>query len=164
MLNHIIAYLEKRSRPIIFLICIFLSVIIGIADYFTNPEISSGIFYILPIAIASWFGDKKLSRFFAILASIIWFICDTGQGRSYSHQIIGYWNAFVRLSFIRKIQIKLLTKMRMASWPVTFSIGTVTFEKPPQNVDTAMTLADTVMYGVKKSSKNNMAHIAWPEV
>lgn len=41
--------------------------------------------------------------------------------------------------------------MREQGWTVTSSIGVVTFEGPPENVDEMMKLADRLMYAAKKS-------------
>lgn len=41
---------------------------------------------------------------------------------------------------------------------VTFSIGVVTFEQPPQDADTAVTRVDELMYDVKRSGKNSFRH------
>jgi hypothetical protein len=41
-------------------------------------------------------------------------------------------------------------------WPVTFSIGVVTFMRPPINVNEAIRIADTLMYSAKNSGKNTI--------
>jgi diguanylate cyclase (GGDEF)-like protein len=44
---------------------------------------------------------------------------------------------------------------------VTFSIGCVTFVDPPDAVDSAIRLADELMYTVKRAGKNSVRHTAW---
>jgi len=46
--------------------------------------------------------------------------------------------------------------MRQHRWPVTFSIGGVTFLVPPENIDEMIKRADEVMYSVKQSGKNHL--------
>ena len=41
-------------------------------------------------------------------------------------------------------------------WPVTFSVGGVTFLAPPENIDEMIKRADEVMYSVKQSGKNHL--------
>jgi diguanylate cyclase (GGDEF)-like protein len=43
-------------------------------------------------------------------------------------------------------------------WPVTFSIGVVTFPFPPQSVEEAVSAADALMYRVKNGGKNGVAY------
>jgi diguanylate cyclase (GGDEF)-like protein len=60
----------------------------------------------------------------------------------------------------QKVLEKLLTmltrSMRQHRWPVTFSIGGVTFLSPPENIDKMIKRADEVMYSVKQSGKNHL--------
>ena len=43
-------------------------------------------------------------------------------------------------------------------WPVSFSIGSATFVKPPEDVEEMVRTADELMYGVKRAGKNNVAY------
>ena len=46
--------------------------------------------------------------------------------------------------------------VRNEGWPISFSIGVVTFGAPPQNVSEAISIADRVMYAVKQSTKDGI--------
>lgn len=46
-------------------------------------------------------------------------------------------------------------------WPVTFSVGIVTFESLPDSIDQALKVADEVMYGVKRHMKNSVTYTTW---
>lgn len=59
---------------------------------------------------------------------------------------------------IPKIRLDLLEKMKDQNWPVTFSIGVVTFTKPPATVDDMLHAADELMYSVKTNNKNNVRY------
>ena len=39
-------------------------------------------------------------------------------------------------------------------WPVTFSMGVVTFERMPASVDEMLNIADAQMYSAKQNGKN----------
>ena len=55
--------------------------------------------------------------------------------------------------------LKLLTgSMRQNHWPVTFSVGAVTFTAPPESVHQMIKRADEIMYSVKQSGKNRFQH------
>ncbi len=51
--------------------------------------------------------------------------------------------------------------MQKHSWDVSFSIGVVTFEILPEDVAQAVTLADDLMYQVKRENKNDIAYKIW---
>lgn len=44
-------------------------------------------------------------------------------------------------------------------WPVTFSIGMVTYLTAPESADEMIRVADTLMYEVKDSGKNELRHL-----
>jgi len=46
--------------------------------------------------------------------------------------------------------------MRQSHWPITFSVGAVTFLKPPESVDQMIQRADAIMYSVKQSGKDRL--------
>ncbi len=60
---------------------------------------------------------------------------------------------------IEKLHVSLLSAMRANGWPVTFSIGVVTYLEPLVNIREMVKMADDLMYKVKKSGKNNICHI-----
>ncbi|HNV46779.1 MAG TPA: diguanylate cyclase [Spirochaetota bacterium] len=59
---------------------------------------------------------------------------------------------------IARIRERLLDTVR-GTWPVTFSVGAITYAAPPSTVSEMVTAADELMYGVKKSGKNDIRHI-----
>ena len=61
--------------------------------------------------------------------------------------------------FLTKIHNQLDQAMSAKQWPVSFSIGAVTYPKPPASVDEIIRKADTLMYEVKHSGKNRLLHI-----
>jgi len=44
-------------------------------------------------------------------------------------------------------------------WPVTFSIGMVTYLKAPASADEMIRVADRLMYEVKDSGKDELRHL-----
>ncbi len=58
---------------------------------------------------------------------------------------------------LQKIKSQFDLLMKTNNWPVTVSFGAVGFEIPPYSVNEMITLADQLMYEVKKSGKNNIA-------
>lgn len=56
----------------------------------------------------------------------------------------------------RKLRDKLLHLMQNENWPVTFSIGAVTFENPPESVEQLVIAADRQMYNAKINGKNRI--------
>jgi len=67
------------------------------------------------------------------------------------------------LPVLMKIQQELLLSMKEKAWPVTFSIGAVTFSKVMASSRDMIKKVDDLMYDVKKTGKNNIRHLTWPD-
>ncbi len=59
---------------------------------------------------------------------------------------------------VRKIFESLNELVRRKEWPVTFSVGVVTFQTPPESVDSMLRTADGLMYAVKHGGKDRILH------
>ena len=67
------------------------------------------------------------------------------------------------LPMLKKLQDELLGVMQENNWPVTFSIGVVTYNEVMESSRDMIKQVDDLMYEVKKSGKNNIYHIVWPD-
>ena len=56
---------------------------------------------------------------------------------------------------------QLIRAMTKGGWPVTVSIGAVTFEVPIDSSREALQVADMAMYSVKRSGKDGIHHVVW---
>jgi len=56
------------------------------------------------------------------------------------------------------------SEMARSSWPVTFSIGAVTFLRPPVSADDMLRRVDELMYQVKREGKAGVKHAVFPEL
>jgi signal transduction histidine kinase len=92
-------YLRGRSKATLTLWSIALVALIGLLDYVTGAELAFSIFYLLPVALAAWFVDRRGGLWVSALAAATWFVADVLAGHVYLHPAIPYWNSAVRLGF-----------------------------------------------------------------
>ena len=59
---------------------------------------------------------------------------------------------------MQKIHAKLLIAMQRKNWPVTISVGVVTFTTLPESVDAMIKVVDNLMYAAKKDGKNQVKY------
>jgi diguanylate cyclase (GGDEF)-like protein len=64
----------------------------------------------------------------------------------------------VAASALRNIQERLRAAAARSGWTVTFSVGLVTFQRPPESVSEAIAQADSLMYAAKHAGKNTVVH------
>ena len=94
-----ISALEKQGKPFWVTMGAALLCLVGAVDYWTGFEVSFSLFYLIPIALVTWFTTARLGMMFAVASAIVWLIADILSGAVYSHQIIYLWNSAIRLGF-----------------------------------------------------------------
>ncbi len=62
------------------------------------------------------------------------------------------------IAAMQKLRTVLLEAVRQRNWPITLSIGIVTYLRAPSVIDDVIRAADNLMYTVKKSGKDNLLH------
>jgi diguanylate cyclase (GGDEF)-like protein len=67
-------------------------------------------------------------------------------------------------TLLGELYATLASEMGRHAWPVTFSIGAVTFLRPPGSVDDLLRHVDELMYAVKREGKANVKHGVFPEM
>ena len=67
-------------------------------------------------------------------------------------------------SVLDNLRKQLTRAMDKGGWPVTFSIGAVTFEAPVDTSREALQVADVAMYAVKHAGKDGIRHAVWDGV
>lgn len=87
----------RRSPVQVTALALLFAVVVGYVDFVTGSEVSLGLFYVAPVAIAAWYVGRWTGVTLAIFCSIAWFIA--GNDVHYSHPAIPYWNALIRLGF-----------------------------------------------------------------
>ena len=71
--------------------------LVGWLDYRTAPAISFGLFYIPPVAMAAWFGGRRLGLIAAFASAAAWFTAGIPESAQFSTPLIYCWNASTRL-------------------------------------------------------------------
>ena len=88
--------IHPRSRWLGFagLACIPL---VGWLDHKTGPAISFALFYIPPVAMAAWFGDRRIGLIAAFASAAAWLTAGIPESAQFSTPLIYCWNAATRL-------------------------------------------------------------------
>jgi len=60
---------------------------------------------------------------------------------------------------VQRMQQNLAAMSARERWPISFSIGVVTWLTPPRTVDFMLKQADDAMYAIKNSGKDHIAHL-----
>lgn len=90
-------WFETRSRAGILQMGLLLIGLIGVFDYLTGPQLSSSLFYLIPVLLVARFGGARAGIAAALAASGVWLLADLLSPGSYENVLIPYWNALMRL-------------------------------------------------------------------
>ena len=85
----------KRSRPLALGLGLGLTLIVAISDFVTGAEIRFGFFYLLPVAIAAWTGDKFTGIMLSLVCAMTSRWVDLLGGIRFSHPLIPVWNGLM---------------------------------------------------------------------
>ena len=147
-------------RPILIANCLLLVGVIGTLDHLTGYEISFSIFYLVPIGIAAWHGNRKLGLWMSIVSAVVWLVTDLTGGHRYRWAIIPFWNATVRLGFFVVVSHLLSSQRdqlrRESEWPIALSVGVAVVRPPYPPLEEALRAADELMYRAKRAGKNRV--------
>lgn len=100
-MNNWQTFLQSANKnPVIWSITGFLiNIGIGVIDFKLGREFSFSIFYLLPIILVTLIFGRYFGFIFCIIATGTWFAVDQLEDISYSHPMIGYWNAIMHFGF-----------------------------------------------------------------
>lgn len=71
---------------------------LGILDHKTARELTFFQFYLVPVALSSWYAGHGPGFLIACLSTVAWGIVDNWDGNPYSIPVIAYWNAVSRMT------------------------------------------------------------------
>jgi signal transduction histidine kinase len=71
--------------------------LVGWLDHITGPSISFALFYVPPVAIAGWFGSRRIGLIAALASAAAWFVAGIPETAQLSTPLIYCWNGMTRL-------------------------------------------------------------------
>ena len=92
------AYLDRQSRPFLWLAVLVATLGLGIIDYKIGPGLSLSLFYIFPVALASWTLGMSEGFLVSFVCVILGEISNLPVNQSFTGLFI--WNAIERLGIL----------------------------------------------------------------
>jgi len=89
--------------------------LIGLLDYLTGPQLSSSLFYLIPVFLVARFGRPGGGLLAALSATGAWLTADLlSPQAAFGHAFIPYWNAAMRLG-VFMVTVGLVSALRSAN-------------------------------------------------
>lgn len=86
--------------------------LVGLVDYLTGPKITLSLFYLIPVAAASWFGGAAIAAITSSFAAVVWLCAELASSRLDSDIFVYAWNCGTRLLFLLMVAL-LLARLRV---------------------------------------------------
>lgn len=109
----LLGLLDELPKIQLMVIAIGTVLVLGFIDYFTGTEFSLSFFYLLPVAIMAWAGNKNSGLVFSVLCASVWLTTNLLAGQILSTLFVGVWNTLIRFGFFATVAI-LLAELRHA--------------------------------------------------
>jgi signal transduction histidine kinase len=103
--------LARQSRRTFIWLGFVALALIGLVDYLTGFEIMFSVFYLLVVALATWYVGRGFGLLMSVLSIVVWIGGDLAAGAHYSNPIIAVWNGLILL-VLYSIVVLLLTALR----------------------------------------------------
>ncbi|PSN20086.1 GGDEF domain-containing protein [filamentous cyanobacterium CCP5] len=107
-----VRFLEQQPKWLLLLVSVGLALLIGGVDFAVRIDLGLSIFYLIPIAMATWAISFRVGIVLSILCTIAWFRADIAA-KDYDFSLLPYWNAAVRFGFFIIVSY-LLQELRTA--------------------------------------------------
>jgi signal transduction histidine kinase len=104
-------WLDKRSSTAVCIIAGTLILGIGVLSYATGPQLSSSLFYLIPVLLVTWVAGLRSGGLAALAAAIMWLATDLNADSYFTHPATPYWNAASRLGTFLVV-VSLVSAMR----------------------------------------------------
>ncbi|MGD9611637.1 MAG: GGDEF domain-containing protein [Kiritimatiellia bacterium] len=105
--------LDRRSAPEVLLAALALLAGVGWIDHLTAHQLSLSVFYLFPIALATWYAPPPWGSVLSALAAAIWVVDSSGAAHASPERWILFWNGAVRLLFFL-VTTRLLGQLKTA--------------------------------------------------
>jgi signal transduction histidine kinase len=95
---NMLKYFGSLSKSSFVISGLVFTILLGFIDYLTGPDLSFTTFYLVPVALVTWFAGKGPGIFISLVSAVTWMVADFMVKSSYSHFLIPYWNMVVEFS------------------------------------------------------------------
>lgn len=105
------AQFEKRPKKFPATVSAALVIIVGVVDYVTGYAIFFSAFYLIPVALATWFVGRNFGAVISLSSVVVSLVGDYTAGANYSSALVPAWNGAIALT-VYAVVVKTLASLR----------------------------------------------------
>ena len=107
---HVAANATRLSGAAITSLAAILVALVAWFDYVTG-DFSLAVFYLAPVALATWYAGRVSGWFIAMLSAVGWLVGDLALSHFYGRALMPYWNAAM-LALTYGVVVQLLSALQ----------------------------------------------------
>ncbi|NWG04495.1 MAG: diguanylate cyclase [Syntrophaceae bacterium] len=92
-------YLSHQDKTALIVIAFAILTGVGIVNYLAGPDLSTWIFYLIPIFLVIWFIERWVGIIMSIISAMTWSVAEYASRATYGDETISFWNGVARLSY-----------------------------------------------------------------
>jgi diguanylate cyclase (GGDEF)-like protein len=104
--------MQKLSRGRIFAVALAGVALVGVPDYVVGSDVSLAVFYLGPVAVATWYAGKETGSLIAVISCLSALSDDLAAGHFHVRPGIVAWNGLLNLGFMLVVAYLLATLHR----------------------------------------------------
>jgi hypothetical protein len=93
------ATFSRLGRATQFAILAALVVAVFAIDYLSGYDVSTSLFYLLPITLGTWVISRRTGLVLSLVSAGLWLTADLLSGHHYRNGLIPLWNVSIRFAF-----------------------------------------------------------------
>src|SRR4051812_345006 len=112
------AALSPARQLVMTTVCLGLVALIALFDWWTGPQLSFGVFYLLPVAVCAWWGGFSPGILLAVAGSVAWCAVDLAETANPS-STAAVWNGITRfgtLALVASLAARVHAGVRRERW------------------------------------------------
>jgi len=102
---NVLAWVDRRRRGFWIVAGAVCVALVGYVDVITGYEVAFSLFYLLPIALLTWYDGRTLGLLTSVVCAVVWLLAE--RGHEYSSHFIPFWNTMIRLGFFLTVTLLL---------------------------------------------------------
>ncbi|MBU1670359.1 MAG: diguanylate cyclase [Actinobacteria bacterium] len=113
LINRIDDFLDRQKPWAVFAVCLTVVAAVGVVDYFSGTEVTSSLFYLLPILVAAWYAGSLYGLIVSVLSAASLVTTDAIWGYGATDRLVLTWTYLAPLGFF-VVFVMLLDRLKAA--------------------------------------------------
>jgi len=102
------------SKASIIMASLGLVAVVGIVDYLTGYDVSVSLFYLIPVALSTWYGGRAAGGSIALVSTVVWLTVDIADRPAIANPWLPAWNTAIMGSWF-VVVVLLLAALKLTT-------------------------------------------------